>query len=625
MSTTTGLLDIKLSTSPDPPQASPETGTQRTLSLTFVVSLPEGEDQLPVLCDKLTFDFDLPGQDERDGATYLTTTGAQAMADRPAEWELETTLPANTFVFKRPDGVDPKIVDKGFTFEIYDIVVSPVVGTALVHVTEHSALDDGTHSQVRERVFEVPKFPPKFASVEFDSDVTTVEPNGRAKLTWKGDSNADYQLTVADGNPTPVPSTGAQQTDPLTEDTEFRLTVKHQSDGVEVKRSYYLTVHVRLPHAQLMYDPPAILRGGSSVLTWNVQSVHDCVVEGAPPPASIDGLDELKVTPEHTTKYKLRCKTKSGATFPSNEVTVEVLQKAPAMVADLFFIRTADYDGLVELHTLQGASHLQRAWAIAPTDFAAADGQDGVWMVTHFPSAAGQNAPPNLMFVRTGDTSPGALEVKHLARTPSNHLVTSGTYHFTFQRASAALGTWRLMQGPWGNPDGALVFIQTKDTASGKVEVSHSGFNSAGVQGHYVSMYPAGDHPKGTWLWVKMTPTSKFPDLVFIQTSDTDSGYVELSYATAASIYSKRGGHWETDFDTADAGDGTWQLVDVDDDGQLELVFVKTKNTKSGRIEVYVARPGDNYKDPSGGYTAFDAAEGPNGHWQVALWWHADV
>ena len=620
--TTSTLLDIKLRTSPDPPQASPQTGAPRKLSLTFVVSVPETAAQ--VICDKLTLHFDLPEDDERDDATYLTATGAKVMSDRPADWELETTLPANTFVFKRPQGVDPTMVKQSYTFEIYDIVVSPLVGTALVHVTEHSDTDHAANCKDRERVFEVPKFPPTFGSVDFTPDVTTVDPNGRAKLTWTGDSSADYELTVGDGTPHTVTGTWGTTTDPLTEDTEYRLKVSYQSDGVTVERSYFVTIHVRVPHAELMCDLPTILRGQSTTLTWLVQSVHGCVVEGAPSPEpSIDGLENLKVTPEHTTTYALSCKTKSGATYPSNDVKVEVLQRAPQMVADLFFIRTEYYDGLVEVKAAQGSTHLQGYFATTETDVAGADGQDGIWMMAHFLTSPGTDSFPRLIFIRTRNTSSGFVEARYLSNGGTTApFVTTMHYQTPFPEAKAANGTWRLSASDLGMPDQHLVLIQSTGTASGKVEVSYAMWGSVAVNRTWTSMYPAGDQGSATWFWAKMTPTSPAPDLVCVQTSDTDSGWVELSYATAASNYLKLGRRWVTDFDTADAANGIWQLVDVDDDQQLELVFVKTKNTRSGRIEVYVARPGDNYKIPTGGYTWFGAAEGSKGQWQLALWYH---
>src|SRR3954470_4709481 len=77
------------------------------------------------------------------------------------------------------------------------------------------------------------------------------------------------------------------------------------------------------------------------------------------------------------------------------------------------------------------------------------------------------------------------------------------------------------------------------------------------------------------------------------------------------------GGHWASRFRTDEAGNGTWLVADMDGDGALDLVYVKTKNTASGRVEVYYASAADGYQRRTGGYTPFDVADGPNGTWQV--------
>ena len=70
-------------------------------------------------------------------------------------------------------------------------------------------------------------------------------------------------------------------------------------------------------------------------------------------------------------------------------------------------------------------------------------------------------------------------------------------------------------------------------------------------------------------------------------------------------------------FPTDDAGNGTWLVADMSGDGQLDLVFVKTKNTASEKVEVYYASAAEGYQRRRGGYTHFDLADGGNGTWQV--------
>jgi FG-GAP-like repeat len=77
------------------------------------------------------------------------------------------------------------------------------------------------------------------------------------------------------------------------------------------------------------------------------------------------------------------------------------------------------------------------------------------------------------------------------------------------------------------------------------------------------------------------------PDLVFIKTSNTPNGHVEVHVASGNSNYQTRVLETPTTF--VNENDGTWLMADWDRDGIPDLVYIKTSNTPNGHVEVHVA------------------------------------
>lgn len=105
------------------------------------------------------------------------------------------------------------------------------------------------------------------------------------------------------------------------------------------------------------------------------------------------------------------------------------------------------------------------------------------------------------------------------------------------------------------------------------------------------------------------------PDLAFIKTSNTPSGYVEVHIASGASQYQTRTVETPTPFRNEDQG--VWRLYDYDGDGIPDLVYIKTRNTGTGTVEVHVASGRSTYSQfilQTG--TAFGLEE--NGSWYLA-------
>jgi hypothetical protein len=633
------LLHFELATDPDPPQASPKTGRQKRLALTFVANLRDDLEQ--AFCDSVSFQFDI-GDPPCDDASYLTCVGSGigTQVNPSGDWELLDAQPDGTFTFVRPDGVDPKVVEQGYRFEIFDIAVSPVVGTAEVRVTEHSSADDPAQFEEHTATFDVAKFPPRFASVVFETDTTAVDPHGVAHLRWEGDDSARYTLSWNGRKPIDVKGKSPWTTPQLSEDTVFTLTVGYQAEGRTVKRDYYLSIHVRTPRLSIAADRDTIRSGETSTLYLEIEHATNCVLGGGPrsvpidPKTIVDGKAPVPVTPTRTTDYVLSGQDVAGHTLHSDEFTVRVLPKAPPAKADLVFIKTANTNGNVELHVSDGVRQYQEAVEDITTGFAADLGPKGQWFITQFWQYRDQGPEQNdLVFVKTVETG---SEFPQLTVTQPSGRYES-PYRFQLRPAPgykpqikldrAAKGVW--LHTPMVAHEAGLapqlVFIQTADTASGHVEVyaeyAMTWADWVKGAGPWTSMYPISNAPNGTWLLADMTAAGTLPpDLVFIQTAATNSGSVEVSYATGASGYQTRGDRWVTGFDTETAGDGTWHLADMSGDGRPDLVFVKTANTDSGQVEISYAMQAERYKNPIGGYTRFPVADGPNGVWQVVRW-----
>jgi len=149
-----------------------------------------------------------------------------------------------------------------------------------------------------------------------------------------------------------------------------------------------------------------------------------------------------------------------------------------------------------------------------------------------------------------------------------------------------------------------LYFAKTRNTGSGHVEV-HSATRASGYQG--------GQHTV-TWFstadqsngWFQMVGA----DLLFIKTRNTGSGHVEVHSATRASGY-QGGQHSVTWFSTADQSNGWFQMVGAD------LFFIKTRNTGSGRAEIHSATAASGYQSGQHTATWFSPGDQSNGWFQV--------
>jgi hypothetical protein len=136
-----------------------------------------------------------------------------------------------------------------------------------------------------------------------------------------------------------------------------------------------------------------------------------------------------------------------------------------------------------------------------------------------------------------------------------------------------------------GIPD--LVFIKTGNPQTGTVEV-HVASGASNYQTRILetgtTFLPETD---GVWLMADYDRDG-VPDLVFIKTGNPQTGTVEVHVASGASNYQTR--ILETGTAFLPETDGVWLMADYNRDGIPDLVFIKTSNTPNGHVEVHVAK-----------------------------------
>ena len=192
------------------------------------------------------------------------------------------------------------------------------------------------------------------------------------------------------------------------------------------------------------------------------------------------------------------------------------------------------------------------------------------------------------------------------------------TYARVFERATTFAsefnGVWSLSNNvASGLPD--LVFVKTRNTPNGHVEVHVApGATQYQTRGLEIATTFANESD-GVWGLVNNSPgTGSLPDLYFIKTRNTPSGNVEVHIASAASNYQTRTVETATTF--ASEPGGVWALVRHAGGGPPDLVFIKTRNTPNGHVEVHIASGASNYQARTLEVATTFASE-PNGTWGV--------
>lgn len=222
----------------------------------------------------------------------------------------------------------------------------------------------------------------------------------------------------------------------------------------------------------------------------------------------------------------------------------------------------------------------------------------------------------DLAFVKWAPTGSGRIEV-HTATAASGY-AGFGVHAATPIGAGDTNGVFDMADV---NADGRsdLVYIKRRNTGSGRIEVhwvnAASGYSSFG--GNIATVFSAADDPNGSFEMADMNGDGR-ADLVFTKTRNTGSGRIELHWADAASGYGRFGANLATAFSLADAGNGYFHPADMNADGRVDLAFVKIRNTGSGRIEVHWANAAGGYGSFGGNFaTALSGAERANGSFET--------
>jgi surface antigen len=222
----------------------------------------------------------------------------------------------------------------------------------------------------------------------------------------------------------------------------------------------------------------------------------------------------------------------------------------------------------------------------------------------------------DLAFVKWAPTGSGRIEV-HTA-TAASRYASFGVHAATPIAAGDTNGVFDMADV---NADGRadLVYIKRRNTGSGRIELhwvnAATGYRSWG--GNLATVFSAADDANGAFELADMNGDRR-ADLVFTKTRNTGSGRVELHWADAASGYVRFGANLVTVFSPADAGNGYFHPADMNADGRVDLAFVKIRNTGSGRIEVHWANAATGYGTFGGHYaTALSGAERSNGWFET--------
>jgi 5-hydroxyisourate hydrolase-like protein (transthyretin family) len=225
-------------------------------------------------------------------------------------------------------------------------------------------------------------------------------------------------------------------------------------------------------------------------------------------------------------------------------------------------------------------------------------------------------ATRDLAFVKWAPTGSGRIEV-HTATAASGY-ASFGVHAATPIGAGDTNGVFDMADV---NADGRsdLVYIKRRNTGSGRIEVhwvnAATGYSSFG--GNIATVFSTADDPNGSFEMADMNGDGR-ADLVFTKTRNTGSGRIELHWADAASGYARFGANLATAFSLADAGNGYFHPADMNADGRVDLAFVKIRNTGSGRIEVHWANAAAGYGSFGGHYaTALSGAERNNGWFET--------
>ncbi|KAJ3950912.1 hypothetical protein N0V92_012691 [Colletotrichum tropicale] len=204
---------------------------------------------------------------------------------------------------------------------------------------------------------------------------------------------------------------------------------------------------------------------------------------------------------------------------------------------------------------------------------------NGIWT---FADLAGDGSL-DLVYIKTRATDSGKVELHAASRSSGfqDRTATTPTAFDAVDEDPAASGHTFLLRDWTGDGRADLILVKTRDTPGGKVEL-HVAAADADYQAYALQTETAFDCEDGG-AWTMTYPRGDH--LVYLKTRDCGSGMVEVHAATAESGWQDRPFGIVSSF--APGEDGHWVLADLNGGEVPDLVYVKVKDTDSGKVEIY--------------------------------------
>jgi len=138
-----------------------------------------------------------------------------------------------------------------------------------------------------------------------------------------------------------------------------------------------------------------------------------------------------------------------------------------------------------------------------------------------------------------------------------------------------------------------LIYIKNQNTPSGRVEVHVASQDSNYQTRVFEQATVFANELNGVWMVGDFSNTGR-PDLIYIKTSNTGTNTVEVHVASAASNYQTIVYAGGSTF--GPENNGVWTMADTTGNGKLDLVYIKTEDTDTEKIEIHIASGASNYQ-----------------------------
>ncbi|KAI7968293.1 hypothetical protein EIK77_010463 [Talaromyces pinophilus] len=267
-----------------------------------------------------------------------------------------------------------------------------------------------------------------------------------------------------------------------------------------------------------------------------------------------------------------------GSVFPAPAEygTWQVAWYANDYAADMVYIQTGN-PSLGNVQVEVASSGYGYDYLTLDTNTVFLPGSNGVWQLADYD----RDGSLDLIYIQNRNTASGKVEV-NVASGASNYKTLTLQTQTVFD--AQINGRWQMIDYD-GDGSLDLVYIQNSNTASNKVEIKvASGASSfKTLTNDITTSFSIGND--GTWQIVNYANNGNM-DLAYIQNINTSSGYVEVTIVSGASGYQTTVQSVATTFSVED--NGTWQMIDWDNDGLLDLVYLKVQDTP-GTVEIHVA------------------------------------